>query len=64
MMSALIDAINTADRLATMVRHGVVMPITLIEQLAGLGFYEIEVDSQRITARRDGVLYHLKEDVL
>ena len=58
-MSTLIQKINTADRLWTMVRQGFMAPITMTEQLAGAGFYEI--DAEAGTARLDGVLYRMQE---
>ncbi len=59
-MSALLDKINTADRLATMVRQGFVMPLTMVEQLVGIGFYDIDIEKR--TACIDGLRLTLREN--
>lgn len=61
-MSTFIEKINTADRLAALCRQGFTLPITVMEQLVRVGWYDVKIEhGQPITAKLDGVQLTLGE---
>lgn len=58
-MSALINTVNTADRIAKFWRHGNMPSISAQERLVELGFYAVVVGERNIVAWLNGYRFEL-----
>lgn len=56
-MGALIDKLNTADRIVELSRQGAIPPILVIDRLLDLGFYDVEIAHPGFVAIHEGVKY-------
>lgn len=59
MPSHYVQLINEADRLVNLFLIGLAPAIIIIDRLAALGFYEIDVTDDRVSAAYNGVRWPL-----